>query len=94
MKNNYLESETERVARVITKCFSVPTLEIAAQEMGITLVPSVNIFRALVVAKIAKDFDDAVLLVAKHLDTGVYDHLDNDDRVDGKIERRQLPRSR
>ena len=85
-------SETERMARVITKCYSQATLEIAAKELSVETTPKNDIFRALVVSGIATDFDDAVLIVARHLDQGMHANNGCDDLVDGRVERRKVPR--
>ena len=88
-----LTSEAERNARVIVRCYSRTTLELAAQELGVPVSEDSDIFRALIVAKVATDFDAAVRLVAEHLDNSSF-HLPmhSGELVNGKVERRKAPR--
>ncbi|GAC1428594.1 MAG: hypothetical protein NVSMB6_28310 [Burkholderiaceae bacterium] len=90
---NALHSETERAAKVIKRSFSPETLEIVANELGAPIAPNADIFRALIVAGKAADFDEAVRLVAAHLDNSTHEPIGpSTDLIDGKIERRETPR--
>ena len=86
-------SEAERTARVISKCYSKVTLALVAHELGAEPLTDADIFRALVVAKVAPDFDAAVQMVANYLDNSeshLPDH--SGELVNGKVERRKAPR--
>jgi hypothetical protein len=91
-KSQNTTTEIEHMARVITRCYSQDTLAIAAQELGVQVTAEVGIFRALIIAKVAVDFDDAVRIVARHLDNGGHHPDESDELVGGKIERRRMPR--
>lgn len=90
---NALHSQTERAAKVIKRSFSPATLEIVAKELGASVAPNADIFRALILAGKATDFDDAVQIVAAHLDNSSHEPIGpNNDLSDGKIERRETRR--
>lgn len=91
-KSSIHMSDTERLARVITKCYSKSTLALAAKELGAPLPSEIDIFRALIVAKIAPDFDAAVRLVAEHMDNGIHLPEHSGELFEGKVERRKSPR--
>ena len=94
-KNSLTMSETERTARVISKCYSKATLLLVAHELGAKAPVNADIFRALVVAKIAPDFDAAVRMVVEHLDNSSSHKPERSgELVNGKVERRKAPRRR
>lgn len=91
-KSSIKITETERMARAITKSYSKATLALAAQDFGLHLGPQEDVFRSLVASKIAPDFDAAVRLLAHHLDSGSYIPGNTEELVNGRIERRKDPR--
>lgn len=54
-------------AKIIRKCYSTAALADVAKELGTTIHSNGDIFQALVDAGRARDFADAVELVAAHL---------------------------
>lgn len=92
VKNLITATETERMARAITKSYSKATLAVAVRGLGLQVTAEDDIFRSLVVSRIAPDFDAAVRLLAHHLDSGSYIPGNTEELVDGRIERRKNPR--
>lgn len=92
VKTSITITETERMARAITKSYSKTTLALVAQDFGLHLGPNDDVFRSFVTSKIVPDFDAAVRLLAQHLDSGTYIPGNTEDLVDGRIERRKNPR--
>lgn len=87
-------SDTERIARTIVRCYSKGTLSQAAAELGAPLVSGTDIFRSMILAGKATDFDNAVMLVATHLDASPALLTESEEgMVDGKIERRKTHRA-
>ena len=94
MKRNLLSTEAERMARVITKSYSKAILAAVAAELNIPLAQDVDIFRSMILAGKAAHFDEAVMLVARHLDGGNHlPDISDEYLVNGKIERRTVPRA-
>ena len=91
-KTAAISGETEHIARAIMRCYSKATIAVVAAELGCGSDLKADIFRALIIAKVAQDFDSAVRLVADHLDAGAYVPQDTIGLSDGKIERRATSR--
>lgn len=89
-----LARDTEHLARTVVRSYSKAALEHVASEMGAPVHRGENIFRALILAGKAVDFDHAVRLVVAYLDAGgqTADPLQGH-FTGGKIERRGAPRA-
>lgn len=62
----------ERVAWIITRCYSKFNLDQAAKELGVPVLPGVDIFSSAMLAGKAPDYSSAVSLVARYLDSDRY----------------------